>query len=644
MAETCFIRDHDVMCAVILCENRLSSFLVEWHKKLGVNLIFLRLLLLLCFFPSFSQATVDISEPQPYLNLSPHLDYFHDSSNELTISKILSNNSAARWSSFSSHSMFNQGLSDSTWWFKVEFINISSKPLTKLLEISDPSLDYLDVYFVIDGKLDSRYFVGDKYPFKQRVHDHRNFTFPLNMNPNQVMQMYLRVKSSSVQLPIGLWENEEFHHVENIRSLIDGAYFGALLALLLYNLIVFIFVQEKSYLFYIGFDLCAVIFCACLKGWAYQLFWPELNNWNELSLIISSAGMIFFGAMFSKFFLNLDKSHRVLNISTQLIALSAVMICLAVFVIEYQKILEITFMLMLFSCLLAMIMGVYLWASGVYEARLYTVSWIFLLLGGMTFALTKFGHLDNQWIAYYGMQIGSACEVILLSIALADRINLERSKRKDAESETVETQRLYMVRLQKEVEERTEQLQERTQELDAEKAKLQDANSKLEMLSTTDQLTGLKNRRYMDEQIAQEYERCLRYQHNLSVLLLDIDFFKKINDTYGHSCGDRCLQRVGAILRENIRQGTDFAARFGGEEFCIVLPETDHQKALASADRIRRQVEQVEVDENGKTVSFTISIGLYTLNPKMKDSIPTIIKKSGMRLCIEPKKPAETKW
>ena len=574
---------------------------------------------------SAALSAVDLKEDIQKHNLAPYLKYIEKSPSELRITQLLDQEPQIEWQTHGKQNVFNRGLSHSDWWLKVDFINVEPREIKKFIEIENSDLDDVDVHFAINGQLVESFFFGDKYPFEQRFLEYRTYVFPISVPPDQLVSMYIRVNSSAVQVPLTLWEPEVFYSNETVRSIIDGVYFGALIALLFYNLVVFIFVRESSFLFYIGFDACAVIFCACIKGWAYQFLWPELNHWNDLAIIIASAGMIFFAAVFSRFFLNLDENYPLLNKAIKLVASTSVLIIVLGFIIEYKQILEITFYLMLLSCSLALVMGLYLWARGVYEARLYTISWLFLLLGGTAFALYKFGHVENQWVANYAMQLGSFLEVILLSIALANRINVERRKRSEAEYETFETQRRYTHRLERTV-------QERTEELNTERAKLVEANEQLEMLSTTDQLTGLKNRRYMDETLAQEYERCVRYQHSLSLLLLDIDFFKKINDNYGHSCGDRCLQKVGAILKQNIRAGADFAARYGGEEFCIVLPETDHQRALATADRIRREVEKVTVQEQDKVVTFTISIGLFTLLPGETDNIPTIIKKADAAL------------
>jgi diguanylate cyclase (GGDEF)-like protein len=128
----------------------------------------------------------------------------------------------------------------------------------------------------------------------------------------------------------------------------------------------------------------------------------------------------------------------------------------------------------------------------------------------------------------------------------------------------------------------------------------------LERLSTTDALTGLGNRRQLMNQLAKEIERANRGAKPFSILMLDVDHFKKYNDTHGHQAGDDVLARVGKVLRESIRP-YDCAARYGGEEFLIMLSATSLDRARESAERIRRQICAEQFDGGPVTVSIGIA-------------------------------------
>jgi diguanylate cyclase (GGDEF)-like protein/PAS domain S-box-containing protein len=144
---------------------------------------------------------------------------------------------------------------------------------------------------------------------------------------------------------------------------------------------------------------------------------------------------------------------------------------------------------------------------------------------------------------------------------------------------------------------------------------LRQVHQELERLAHTDPLTGLHNRRYFMQRLHQEVERVRRSGHALSVLLLDLDRFKSINDTHGHAIGDRVLQRVAEVLADGGR-ASDVAARLGGEEFALLLPETPIDGALRLAERLRRVVaEQLVRDGHREPVAVTTSVGVATLSP-----------------------------
>jgi diguanylate cyclase (GGDEF)-like protein len=149
---------------------------------------------------------------------------------------------------------------------------------------------------------------------------------------------------------------------------------------------------------------------------------------------------------------------------------------------------------------------------------------------------------------------------------------------------------------------------------------------KLETLANTDSLTGVWNRRYVLNLAEQETQRCQRYNRPLSVLMIDIDHFKCVNDTYGHAIGDEVLIMMTETVMNYLRT-VDVLGRFGGEEFVALLPETDSKAAVITAERIRENIEKMTIPINGKLVSITVSIGVGSYQ-KNDTSIDLIIKRA----------------
>lgn len=138
---------------------------------------------------------------------------------------------------------------------------------------------------------------------------------------------------------------------------------------------------------------------------------------------------------------------------------------------------------------------------------------------------------------------------------------------------------------------------------------VQDKNRQLQEMANRDGLTGLYNHRYFHEQLAKDFLRARRYHEDLSCVLLDIDFFKKFNDTHGHQTGDVVLSTLGHLIQDSIRD-SDMAARYGGEEFALVLYHTNGEAAHDVAERLRRTVEGHEIHEKGVALRVTISVGI----------------------------------
>lgn len=150
---------------------------------------------------------------------------------------------------------------------------------------------------------------------------------------------------------------------------------------------------------------------------------------------------------------------------------------------------------------------------------------------------------------------------------------------------------------------------------------------KLVDMNSRDGLTGIYNRRFLEVQLVEELERFTRYSRPFSVLMLDIDFFKRINDTYGHQCGDFVLRFVAEKLDSCTRKNIDFVARYGGEEFCFVLPETGLESALSVAERLREMIARQEITYRDLKIKLSVSVGVAAAVEGIRDT-DTLLSKA----------------
>ncbi|MCY6370183.1 diguanylate cyclase [Clostridium ganghwense] len=158
--------------------------------------------------------------------------------------------------------------------------------------------------------------------------------------------------------------------------------------------------------------------------------------------------------------------------------------------------------------------------------------------------------------------------------------------------------------------------------------KVKERTRQLELLSNQDSLTGLFNRRKLDEYLEQVWPKSLEYKEPLALLLIDIDHFKGYNDTYGHPAGDDCLKTVARTIKEMLRKEIDFVARYGGEEFLAVLKNTDQDTALFLAEQVRKGIENLKIPNSSSNISnyVTVSIGVCILNRFSNNDLKTFIE------------------
>ena len=162
-------------------------------------------------------------------------------------------------------------------------------------------------------------------------------------------------------------------------------------------------------------------------------------------------------------------------------------------------------------------------------------------------------------------------------------------------------------------------LKETIIELEKTKQLVLEQNRQLKRISTHDDLTGIYNRRHLVVSLEQEFSRCCRYGTTLSLIMLDLDHFKSVNDNFGHEFGDYVLKEFAVLLQETVRQ-SDMVFRFGGEEFIILLPQTDLDGAAHTAEKIRCNCADKMITDNNYTVQMTVSIGVTSYDQKLHNT------------------------
>ncbi|MEK1904794.1 MAG: diguanylate cyclase [Pseudomonas sp.] len=552
-------------------------------------------LLIVCLLPALVQASlIELRDEHPSLRLGQQLEYLLPAQ-PLDFAQAAA---ASDWQTVRGSSL-SLGYQKQAAWVRLNVRNLAQTRDWRLL-VEWPILDRVDVrlYFPASATWGPPMAAGDHLPFTTWPLAERQLVFPLQLPLGEDAQIYLRVRSEeNLILPMQLLTQPAFEVQEKDLRLLFGLFFGAMLAILLYNASLYLFTRDKSYIWYLVYLLGAIVYELCLSGIGPLYLWPELGEPARLIYAFSAMWSFLSASLFVRFFLRLP-DYRGWMLWSNTLMLVYWSVALLLVLIEPQWLHSIGANLMaLFSCILALVVAINLWRRGNPSAPLFALAWGFLILGTFIHVAALEGLLPINQITLRTQTLGFFVEFILLSVALADRINSERAARIRAQQQLIDVQKSANEDLERHVRERTAALQQATQELEQ-------ANGELTRLSNTDALTKLANRRYVDQQFTQVQGS------SLAVLMIDIDHFKQINDSFGHPFGDQCIAAVAGVLREGARRSGDLAARYGGEEFIVLLRDIPQSVAEVLAERIRAAVAALALECRGAPVFLSVSIGL----------------------------------
>lgn len=489
----------------------------------------------------------------------------------------------------------NFGYSRAAFWLRGQVINCGNQRAW-LLGIRYPLLDYLDVYFVAaDGRV-THHASGDRRPFRQRDAADRNFYFNLALAPGERADIYLRVQGQgSLHVPIELSTPQARLEKTQNEHLLLGLYGGALLSMLVYNLLLYLSLRDRSYLYYVCYIWAFGMAQFALNGLAFEYLWPDSPTWGNQAtpFFMGLTGMLL--TLFSRDFLALRRHWPRADRLLQLLQWTFAAVVPAALLLDYSIPIRVGTACTVASPVILLIVTAVLLRRGLEQARYFLAAFSGLLLGVTMVGLSMFDLTPTNFLTEYGIQIGSTLEITLLSFALAHRMKILKD-------ENEQIQRNIAASLEQKV-------QDRTRELDATMRELAQANVRLTELSLTDALTGLRNRKHFDEALHTEWRRSCRWRHELGLMMIDIDHFKRVNDTYGHLAGDAALRLVAEVVHNTLKRPNDVVARYGGEEFAVILPQTDSAGITHVAEAIRAAVQQAQFSFDGQPIPLSISIG-----------------------------------
>ncbi|NBA97459.1 hybrid sensor histidine kinase/response regulator [Pseudomonas sp. R5(2019)] len=384
------------------------------------------LIFLLGWLPLLASA-VEFNDSTRSLPLGRVMQVFEDRDGTATIDQVSSPEIAAQ---FHRHhaDVLNAGYSTSVFWLRIDLHYVPGQtptPRNWLLELAYPPLDHLDLYLADDsGTFRLAQRTGDNLPFASRQVRQNNYLFQLPFNPGQARTLYLRLQSEgSVQAPITLWSSAAYIEAQPIRIYVFGLIYGVLAGMLVYNLFIYLSVRDTSYLFYILYIAAFGLYQISVNGAGVQYLWPDNPWWANAAtpFFIGAAGL--FGCQFTRSFLQMASYGKFLDRVLQVLMAGGLLVMVLSLSSSYGLALRMATTLALLFTVIIFSAGLVAWWRGLRVARYFIIAWSALLLGGLVNTMMVLGYLPNVFLTMYASQIGSALEVGLLSLALADRFN-----------------------------------------------------------------------------------------------------------------------------------------------------------------------------------------------------------------------------
>lgn len=523
---------------------------------------------------------------QERYEIGPHCAFLLDPDNSWSIEEISSPSFLSGFSPLGSATL-NLGITDTTVW--VRFGIAGEPPVIPgregkkeplLLDLGYVFFDSMEAYVIRPalgqpGRIEKipisgvRSFAGSEAGQKPEV----VIRLPELLSTEQTIYLKLRADGAFFLNPVITTVRDHFTG-SVYRMLWFGAYFGLLLGLLLYNLFLFFGLRDRSYLWYVLSFAAVGFYFLGTNRLTYEFLtdFPPSGalRLNLGFLSLSLVALLLFARCF------LQTSQRAPKADRMLLGMTLMQTGLMVPVLFAPvKVLNLLYS---FICLAVPVLiisaAVICWRRGYRPARFLVLSWIFFGVGGLVYDLTFLGIIPFNVYTFHSFQIGTAADAVLLSFALADRINLLRREREE----------------------------------------LSNSERRHRQLAFTDVLTGLFNLRYFKTQIDVQMELAQRTDQKLTLMMLDLDNFKLLNDTHGHLEGDRVLATLGKIMSSCIRE-RDIASRYGGEEFAIILPGGRNSTAIEIYERINAEIIKCRFGTKGKDALVTLSIGVAEMVP-----------------------------
>ena len=499
-------------------------------------------------------------------------------------------------------------------WFAFQLKNNSKKVKKIYLELAN-QVRMVNSQLII---LDRFQQLEEKNMVLQRSN---NRSTMITVAPYSQVTLYLTI-NSTIQLRslAKIYSAKSYVEASSTLQFQQGIAIGGLLCLSIALMLLFFATASKPIFVLFGYFFSNTLMLSAMLGFNLYYLLPHLPELIGIELPLLTATSTIFLLVFTAQLFSLKvKFHKIYQlIRVGFWALLLYMpLSIQLSIVDSISISMVLYTGVIFSLL---ILGIYLHK----HARRLALLFSFVMAAQFIFALIiiasvnwyDIGFVTHRSLFY---SIIFWLNGLLITFILSRQYRYQLKDKQEAQRQALasavasERTQEELLRLQSQSQEELEErVQERTLELNIALQELEEANQELEQKNTLDELTGLFNRRFYDQKILAEYRRSKRNLTPLSLVLIDIDYFKSVNDTYGHLAGDHCLVWLSEHIKQSMKRSTDMAFRYGGEEFCLILPDTDGKGAVALAEKLRKNISKQACFYKEIEIPLTISNGICT--------------------------------
>ncbi|WP_448212371.1 sensor domain-containing diguanylate cyclase [Colwellia sp. MEBiC06753] len=493
--------------------------------------------------------------------------------------------------------------------------------------IYNPGNNSLSAYLLLGNKADVRsvnVFMPDAFSglthLFAKLQPNNRWATELLLDSHDAKTIYIEINSDiDTSIPFDVTDTQSFVSTISTNQYQTGFVTGGLIFIAVIFFLLYFAAKDATLLFLSAYFIFRALLLSVQQGSHLFYLFPEQPELRGIELSIYASASVICYLWFTAYLFRLKTKMPRAILAFRLVSLVFVVFIVASFFMPASiSSLAIGVMSLGLFFMLALY-GLYLHQQKIRIAFLYFVTMsIQVLFTVSLFAGVYFGlALFKQTLLIMNLSFTFNAILVVLLICrqyyyqLTDKHHAQKQALLNAVASKNANEKLLKV--QTEAQEELEQrVQERTLELNIALNELEILNQELEQKNTIDELTGLYNRRFYDQRLLAEYRRSKRNLTPLSLVVVDLDYFKQVNDTYGHLAGDQCLSWLAQHIKQSLKRSTDIGCRYGGEEFCLILPDTELAGAVALAEELRKSIESFDFIYQDQHISLTTSCGVTT--------------------------------